>query len=274
MVNKLGALPYYGGKQGFGKAQWIADLLPWIKHSTYVEPFGGMMGVLLTRDKVNREIYNDLDSRLLNWWRVVRKFPQEFGHMVQCLPHSREEHQWAKRTVDNENESAIDRALAFHCLAVQSAAQNLNGASSNWRFVASAATGSFGRWRSERVAALAERVWDVCMENRPADDLLERLVDVDYAIIYCDPPYLSRNTSSYNVVDMDVGRLTELFKAQRSRVAISGMGDEWDHLGWEKHGFATKKVARPGQKVQRASDITEIVWTNYDVIQTQRDTLL
>ena len=264
-MTKLGALPYYGGKQGYGKAQWIADLLPWVKNSAYVEPFGGMMGVLLSREKVKREIYNDLDSRLVNWWRVLRKYPQEFGWQVQCLPHSREEYNWARTVVDDAGVSEMERALAFHCLAVQSAAQNLNGL--NWRFVASPNTGSFGRWRSERVEALAERVWDVCMENRPAGELLERMVDAEYAVIYCDPPYLSRNTNAYNVVEMDVDYLTGLFKQQKGKVAISGMGTEWDHLEWERHEKEANNVARPGQHVQKAKKVTEVLWTNYDAVR-------
>ena len=46
---KVQPLPWYGGKAGFGKAEWIAGLLPWRKDSTYVETHGGMAGVLCRR---------------------------------------------------------------------------------------------------------------------------------------------------------------------------------------------------------------------------------
>lgn len=36
------SLCYYGGKRGWGKAEWIAGLLPWERKSCYIEPFAGM----------------------------------------------------------------------------------------------------------------------------------------------------------------------------------------------------------------------------------------
>ena len=32
-------LPWYGGKRGYGIAEWIASHLPWDSDSCYVEPF-------------------------------------------------------------------------------------------------------------------------------------------------------------------------------------------------------------------------------------------
>ena len=46
----LTALPYHGGKAGYGKAAWINTLLPAPrKGQVYCEPYGGMCGVLLNR---------------------------------------------------------------------------------------------------------------------------------------------------------------------------------------------------------------------------------
>ena len=41
-MTELRPLNYYGGKQGMGKAQWIASLLPWEHKTHYLEPFAGM----------------------------------------------------------------------------------------------------------------------------------------------------------------------------------------------------------------------------------------
>lgn len=40
-------LPYYGGKRGYGKAEWIASFLPQNPDTCYIEPFAGMAAVLL-----------------------------------------------------------------------------------------------------------------------------------------------------------------------------------------------------------------------------------
>ena len=42
-------------------------------HTTYVEPFGGAASVLLNKDVVPVEIYNDLDTRITRLFRVLRR---------------------------------------------------------------------------------------------------------------------------------------------------------------------------------------------------------
>ena len=182
---KCQPLPWYGGKAGYGKAEWIASLLPWEKESTYVEPFGGMAGVLLRRAPVKCEIFNDLDGRIVNWWRCVRNHRDELGELVEAMPHSEAEYQWAKGAVDDENETDLQRALAFYVLATQSISQNLNRGA--WCNTYSGTSGH-KRWRGERVAALCERVWGVQLFCRPAGKILERIADFDHIVAYVDPP--------------------------------------------------------------------------------------
>ncbi len=87
-------LSYYGGKRGYGKAQWIASFLPHTPDSCYIEPFAGMAGVLLARAPVKTEILNDLNGRVVNWWRAVRDKPEEFGRLLEFTPFSRAEYEW------------------------------------------------------------------------------------------------------------------------------------------------------------------------------------
>ena len=84
-------LPYYGGKRGYGKAEWIASFLPHTPDSCYVEPFAGMAAVLLARSPVDIEILNDANERIVNWWRIVRDEAEEFGRLIDFSPFSRAE---------------------------------------------------------------------------------------------------------------------------------------------------------------------------------------
>ncbi len=77
------------------------------------------------------------------------------------------------------------------------------------------------------------------LECRDACDLLDRVKDYDYTVIYADPPYPTANTSAYSVRGVDWERLADLLMAQRGAVGVSGYGDEWDMLGW-------RRVERPG----------------------------
>ena len=58
-------LPWIGGKY-----YMVKDLLPLIPpHKTYVEPCGGMASLLLAKDPSPVEVYNDIDSGLVNFFR-------------------------------------------------------------------------------------------------------------------------------------------------------------------------------------------------------------
>ena len=253
-------LPYYGGKQKNGKAKWIAGLLPWRKDSFYCEPFGGMASVLVTRAEVKTEMYNDLDGRIVNWWRVLRDQTDRFCRDVEGMPRARAEYERALTTLNDPAALDYDRALAVQVVLGQSIGSSLNG--TGWS--ASKTGNKRGAvWPSERVRILADRILRVRLECRPAVPVLKWMQDTAHAVIYCDPPYYTADNSAYIERIKDVGALSQALLAQAGKVAISGYGDEWEHLGWKRH---EKDVSFSGfgPRMQGKSTRTEVLWTNYD----------
>ena len=61
-------IAWYGGKHYL--ARWIIEQMP--DHRVYDEPFGGMAGVLLKKEPSEVEVFNDLDGRAVNFFRVIR----------------------------------------------------------------------------------------------------------------------------------------------------------------------------------------------------------
>ena len=84
-------IAWYGGKHYL--ARWIIEQMP--EHRVYVEPFGGMAGVLLKKEPSEVEIFNDLDGRVVNFFRVIRdrELFEEFKLRAELTPYSREEFQ-------------------------------------------------------------------------------------------------------------------------------------------------------------------------------------
>jgi len=80
---------YHGGK--FRLSSWIIPEIP--EHSYYVEPFGGAAGVLLRKKRSSAEVYNDLDSQVVNLFRVLRDpaTSSSLCSKIDMTPFSREE---------------------------------------------------------------------------------------------------------------------------------------------------------------------------------------
>ena len=257
-MGKAKALGWIGGKVSYGKGDWIASLLPWEWNTTYVEPCGGMFGVGLARPPVKIELFNDLDERVVNWWRVVRDQSEEFGRLVEATPNSREEYEAQLAALDDESLSPLRRALAFHVVVAQSVRNSPASGPKQWRRTLEN-RGSLGRWRSERVALLAERMWNVQLEHCDAVDLLGRTAGLGHAVIYVDPPYPTAKTPLY-AEQVDFESLGAALQAQRGRVAVSGYGDEWDHLGWRR---ASRQIKIRVPKVVASQARVEVLWMNY-----------
>lgn len=264
-------LNYLGGKQAYSRAPWIAGLLPWDRQTCYVEPFGGMASVLCYRSAVKMEIYNDMSGDIVNWWRCLQSRRDEMIEMIEATPHARAELQRAGRILSApwtpSDEPDLQRAHAVYILLQTNQKQLLRPHHASFALKLATNVGSLGRWRHERVAALSERIWNVQLECCDAVELLERCVDREYVVAYVDPPYPTATGIDYGYT-CDYDALTDVLLRQSGLIAVSGYGDEWDHLDWQKH---TKCDAMGDIRRGTASDRVEVLWTSYDASQHGSD---
>ena len=87
-VDKKSLLNWVGGKRLLRKT--IEPLIPNDMNS-YIEPFGGAGWVLFYKDKwADLEIYNDLDGRLVNLFRIVKYHPEALKEELRYLLGSME----------------------------------------------------------------------------------------------------------------------------------------------------------------------------------------
>lgn len=112
----------------------------------------------------------------------------------------------------------------------------------------------------DRIAAVAERLKGVQIENQPAIDLIKRYSRQN-VLIYADPPYLlsTRTTSSYKheMTDQEHMDLLEALSEHPGPVLLSGYENDLynDQLrGWRKE----YKVA----KAEGGAKRKEILWIN------------
>jgi DNA adenine methylase len=104
-------LPYLGGKQAL-----VPKLLPLIpEHFAYVEVFGGAAALLLNKPPSAIEVYNDVDSELVNLFEVIRDSMDGFIKRADWLLYSREFYESWKDDLKNGRtpEDRVERAVRF-----------------------------------------------------------------------------------------------------------------------------------------------------------------
>lgn len=105
-------IPYMGGKRRLAK-----NLLPLFpRHTAYIEPFCGGASMLFMRQEAAAvEVINDLDSELVNFYRVTKHHPETFISEFKNAIVSRKVFEW-ERQKPPETMTDIQRAARFYYL--------------------------------------------------------------------------------------------------------------------------------------------------------------
>lgn len=262
---------YYGGKSRRAINQFIQDRLPATTDCVYVEPFAGMLGILLNRPKARQEIVNDLAGDIVAFWRGLRDHPGTLKHKVVCSPKSRQQYYecvagvkaGAYRNDPVQWAWAVWYVLTCGCSKGFNAgyATRFNGAASH-----------FSATFPDEIARLADRIKEVQIENRDALDLLERIAPLSDAVVYADPPYFGAVTSEYMHDDLSLSDFKAALVAQKGFVAVSGYGDTYDDLGWQRHELEVPFGRMGAAAVESTADRkTEVLWTNREVAPPQNE---
>lgn len=258
---------YFGGKTTL--AQQIADLLP--AHEHYVEPYAGGMSVLLAKRPSVMETVNDLDGRLMTFWRVLRDRLPELERACALTPHSRGEYlaclDVSADPLDDELETA--RRVWVRLSQGRGGTQRRTG----WRTYQAPRGSSIGmpgylEAYVRRMAPVAERLARVSLECRPALEVLEAYGRVrDGVVLYVDPPYLGSTRSGRNyLVEMSGAdehlELLAALNAARAHVLLSGYDSPLyaEHLeAWHRR---TWHATTNGDATGNRADRTEVLWSN------------
>ncbi len=254
---------YFGGKTTL--APQIAALLP--AHRHYVEPYAGSLAVLLVKPPSVMETVNDLDEKVVTFWRVLRERPDELIRACRLTPHSRVEYDQA---IDLDATGELEVARQVWIKLAQGRTGRL--VRSGWRHYVDPSATSVGMpayldGYVDRMAPAVERLHRVTLECRPALDLIDRYGVCPDVLLYVDPPYLGSTRAQDNAYRHEMrtdGEHRELAKALhncRASVVLSGYAsDLYDrelYADWYRHTM----VAGTGQ-AGAWSNRTEVLWSN------------
>ena len=231
------ALRYYGGK--FRLADWIIEHFP--AHDCYVEPFGGGANVLLSKYPSGREVYNDIDSSVVTFFKVLRDHEEELLRVLNLTPFSREEYRLAYLPAEDQ----IETARRFFVRSWQGVGGARRQNATGWRFERDSARGQsvVDDWCNiQHLPVLAQRLRQVQIENDDAVKVIRRY-DSPRTLFYVDPPYLGETRGQrwaekgymFEMTAEDHEHLAEALHSVKGMVILSGYPSaKYDHLypGW------------------------------------------
>lgn len=211
--------PYLGGKARLAKT--IIARINQTPHQAYAEPFVGMGGVFLRRDKKPEyEVINDYNGELVNFFRILQRHHRAFvEEMLQVSLTLRAKF---NRLFNTSPETLTDLERALRFLYLQRSA--LGGKVSGRNFgVSPDRPAKFNALRLEgRLEQLHRRLSGVVIENLSYEDFIPRH-DGQERLFYLDPPYWG-NEKDYGkegVERADFQKMAVLLKSLKGRFILS-----------------------------------------------------
>jgi len=230
---------------------WLQSILPHRK--IFVDVFGGSASVLLNRPISKLEVYNDLNSDVVNFYRVLRHNPKELIQRLEFTIHSREEWDFCKKTLtmtpDETLDDPIERAARWYYLIQYSF---LGGGRHFARIVtvSSAVAGTLNT-KLPRFWAIHNRIQRVQFENCHWEEILFDFDSKD-TVFYLDPPYYGVDQSAYKCKmrsELEHRQLLKSIYDLKGFVALSGYENnlyaEYNDMWTNIYYFNRKDRASP-----------------------------
>ncbi len=249
-------------------ADWIIrHFPPDYEKMVYLEPFVGSGAVFFNKAPGVVETVNDLDSDIVNLFRVLREQPDELKRVLDLTPYSREEYDLSFEPCDEP----VEKARRFMVKTTQAIGAKLGHGKCGWRNHKQMKIGGTAcRWGgiTETVDAAAARLRSdsthlVQIEHMDALRLIERYNSAD-VLMYLDPPYLRsvRKSGALYTHEMDEAGQVLLLDAitkSRAKIVISGYESDLYNrrlAGWHKDSVQSQTTS--------SEMATETIWMNYD----------
>ena len=264
-----------------GKSRMVKYILPMIpSHKVYVEPFGGAAWLMFAKEPSRVEVYNDLDSCLVDFFRILQD-DLEFRKLEKKLkrtPYSRELFEEFRYSYIDETDR-LERVYQWFVVLRQCFGAHVSGKHPTWGYGVSRPHGVGFHNVIEFLQESAERFKTIYIEHDSWDTVIERW-DSEEAFFYVDPPYVTstRQSGAYSHEMTDAGhmKLIELLKSAKAKCMLSGYNNEiYRDLKWARYDVRegitcslagrTKATGLIGEEhVTEKQKRVESIWINYE----------
>ena len=239
---------YHGAK--WRLANWIISHFP--QHKIYVEPYGGGAAVLLRKNRVYSEVYNDLYSQIVNVFRILqnKEKAEELARRLFFTPFAREEYELVTPENINNITDEIERArmIILKSMAgfgsVGFGINNKSGFRAKSRNKGTSYQMDWANYPGE-IKFFTERLRGVVIESKEAIEVINQQ-DSHQTLFYVDPPYVLDTRYSvrgkvyeFEMTNQEHRELADTLKKVKGMVVLSGYDCD---LYQELYGDWTKKT--------------------------------
>jgi DNA adenine methylase len=226
-------ISYYGGKQ-----QLLSTILPIIPtHHLYCEPFCGGAAVFWGKEPSPVEVINDLNSRVVNFYRIMQTKFEELYEMVQATLHSRLMHNDADVMYKNPHLfTDVQLAWAFWIQCNQGFGSNIG---KGWAYArkSNSCEKKTDNTKERFKEFYKDRLKHVQIECNNAMKVIASR-DTEDAFFYCDPPYPQSNQGHYEGYMMsDFMLLLDLLAGIKGKFLLSSYDYPELTEAAKKHGW-------------------------------------
>ena len=248
--------PWQGGKSRAAKR--LSQLLP--EHKCYVELFAGAANLLFVKERSKVEVLNDVNTELINLFRMVRWHPRELINELRLVTQSRLEFS------DYRSQPGLtDIQRAARSWFIMRTAFGGKGGTTHPAFgYGTTGKAHFSRAAFAVVRRCHKRLDGIYMENLDFADCVHRY-DRPHTVFYCDPPYLESADYKNPFGLDDHHRLAAILKSIKGKFLLSINNHPKIrslYKGLPRLKVKVKySIAR--DKSPKARDRTELVIANY-----------
>lgn len=279
---------WVGGKHY--SAHHILDAFPPDNtYSTFVDTMGGAAHVLIQKPLYSKhiEVYNDLNSDLVNFWRVARRRTAELQARLDQHLYSRETYYEYLDDLRQEGyiTDELERAMRWFYVN-RSAFSGQMDHKAGWSYtVLDNSTGSAHAFRSATALldAVSQRLRNVQIDNRDFEDIIKAYGHAQ-TLFYVDPPYIGceryykqKSTGLFSMKDHE--RLARLLNQTKARVALSYydhplLAEWYPDTKWRRITWQTPKHSKMAKDGEAREIATELLLINYPEAERKEGFLL
>ena len=254
---------YYGGKQ-----KMLVHILPKIPdHQTYIEPFFGGGSVFFAKERSRAEVVNDINNRLITFYKVLKYDFQEIEKLIDETFHSRAQYKESADLYKSQADEINNPVACAWAVWMQTNMSFSHGIGKGFGYDRKGSS-PFSHYNRKLnfTDAYQERFKRVTIE---CYDVLKviKAYDSPDAFFYLDPPYVSSDQGHYSGYTIeDFTNLLDACSKMKGKFLLSSYPESIlmeyrEKFGWKSEDHE-KTIAVNGKRKEPRKKIECLTW-NY-----------